>query len=225
MSNHYKNIPSNNSKIQDFYSSQNHNGGVNILDQRGFCTRNSEESKIKKEYPFITLINNSEIIIKNDNFRNATTAAAPINYNQNSLPYISDNKNTQNEDSDNNRDIANQRISKLSPFNNNVVNYKYMTPTDFQYNNNKEKNYRDTSNERISSFQSINQKDIKDNSNYFFDERNMFNENKNENDFKQSHNNRLSELGQLPNNSAFPINNQRNLYEIKSINTRNIKEK
>jgi len=47
----------------------------------------------------------------------------------------------------------------------------------------------------------------------------------NNNDFKASNNDRLSQLGKLPNNTAFPVNNQRNFYEIKPINTRNIKEK
>ena len=83
MSNHYNNQPSNDSKIQDFYNSRNQNGGINILDQRGFCTRNSEESKIKKDCPFITLINDSEMVIKNNNFIDQNTNSTQINYNQN----------------------------------------------------------------------------------------------------------------------------------------------
>ena len=49
MSNHYNNKSDDNTKIQDFYNSRNQMGGINIIDQRGFCTRNSEEAKIKKE--------------------------------------------------------------------------------------------------------------------------------------------------------------------------------
>ena len=221
MSNHYNNQPSNDSKIQDFYNSSNQNGGINILDQRGFCTRNSEESKIKKDCPFITLINDSEMVIKNNNFIDQNNNSTQINYNQNNQKL----KNNYQKDTINNRDIANDRISQLSPFNNNITNYQYLTPNDFQINNNTGKNFRDTSNERISSFQNIDNCNL-NTQNHFFDERNMFNNNNNNNDFKESNNDRLSQLGKLPNNTAFPINNnQRKFYEIKSMNTRNIKEK
>jgi hypothetical protein len=222
MSNHYNNKSYDNSKIQDFYNSRNQTGGINILEDRGYCTRNSEESNIKKVYPFITLVNNSEVIIKNENFRNATTAAAPMNYN-NQQNNITDYK----ENSDNYRDVANQRISELSPFNSNVLDYRYLTHDDFLMKGTGEKNQRDTNNERISSFQNITYPDNNHKSelkNNFFDERNMFNQSNNEINFKHDHNERISQLGQLPSNSAFPVNNNRKFQEIKSINTRNIKE-
>lgn len=222
MSNHYNNKSYDNSKIQDFYSSRNQMGGVNILEQRGFCTRNSEESNVKKDYPFITLVNNSEIIMKNENFRNTTTSAAPINYDN------QQNKNNNyKEDSDNYRDVANERISQLSPFNNDIMNYRYLTHDDFLINGKGEKNQRDTNNERISNFQSMQYPDTNTQLNQqdgYFDDRNMFNNSNNEVNFKQDHNNRMSQLGQMPSNSAFPINNNIKFGEIKSINTRNIKE-
>jgi len=91
-----------------------------------------------------------------------------------------------------------------------------------------DKNQRDTNNERISSFQNINYSGEKNEQNQFknnfIDERNMFNEKNDNINFKQAHNNRMSALGQLPSNSAFPVINQNNFCEIKSINTRNIKE-
>lgn len=223
MSNHYNNNKSNdNSKIQDFYSSRNQMGGINILEQRGSFTRNSEESNIKKEYPFITLVNNSEIIMKNENFRNTTTTFAQLNYNdqQNKI-------HNYKEDSDNYRDIANQRIDKLSPFNNNIMDYKYLTHDDFLINRKGPQNQRDTNNERISNFQNIQIPDINyqiNKQNNYLDERNMFNQSHKEINFKHDHNQRISQLGQLPSNCAFPINNDIKFGEIKSINTRNIKE-
>tara|TARA_Y100000991_G_scaffold213015_1_gene198015 strand:+ start:399 stop:1073 length:675 start_codon:yes stop_codon:yes gene_type:complete len=224
MANHYNNKSDDNTKIQDFYNSRNQMGGINIIDQRGFCTRNSEEAKIKKDYPFITLSNNSEIVIQNDNFRNATTTNAPIEYHNNQIQQNYDYK----DKLDNYRDVANERISQLSPFNNNITDYKYLTHDDFLMNKSGDKNQRDTNNERISSFQNINYSGEKNEQNQFknnfIDERNMFNEKNDNINFKQAHNNRMSALGQLPSNSAFPVINQNNFCEIKSINTRNIKE-
>ena len=220
MSNHYNNKNYDNSKIQDFYSSRNQTGGINIIEERSYCTRNFEESNIKKEYPFITLDNNSEVIIQNENFRNTTTTAAPMNYN-NQQNNISDYE----DKTDNYRDVANQRISELSPFNNNMQDYRYLTHDDFLMKDTGEKNQRDTNNERISNFQNIvysdNKSVVKNN---FFDERNMFNQTNNEINFKNDHNMRMNQLGQLPSNSAFPVNNNRKFQEIKSVNTRNIKE-
>lgn len=224
MSNHYNNKSYDNSKIQDFYNSRNQMGGINIIDQRGFCTRNSEESKIKKDYPFITLSNNSEVVIQNDNFRNATTTNAPIEYHNNQIQQNHDYK----DKLDNYRDVANERISQLSPFNNNITDYKYLTHDDFLMNKSGDKNQRDTNNERISSFQNINFSGEKNTqiqyNNNFVDERNMFNEKNDNINFKQAHNTRMSALGQLPSNTAFPVTNQNTFCEIKSINTRNIKE-
>ena len=223
MSNHYNNKSYDNSKIQDFYNSRNQTGGVNIIDQRSFCTRNSEEAKIKKEYPFITLSNNSEVIIQNDNFINATATSAPMEYNhqiKNNFEY--------KDKLDNYRDVANERISQLSPFNNNITDYRYLTHDDFLMDNSGNKNQRDTNNERISNFQNINYSSQQNTqnkyTNNFIDERNMFNEKNDNINFKNSHNNRMSKLGQLPSNSAFPVINNNKFCEIKSINTRNIKE-
>ena len=186
MSNH-------NLKIQDFYASKNKDSGCNILDERGFFTRNTEEINTKQELPFLTLINNSKVII-----------------NSNTNTTFEKNSFEQGNRNNNNRDIANQRMSQLSPFNNNVTDYKYLTQGDFKQNNNDFK--------QNNNFMKINTQ----NTQTYIDDRNMFSKNNNTSNFKHSHNNRLSELGQLPNNSAFPINNNRNMYEIKSINTRNL---
>ena len=192
MSNH-------NLKIQDFYASKNKDSGCNILDERGFFTRNTEEINTKQELPFLTLINNSKVII-------------------NSNTTFEKNSFEQGNRNNNNRDIANQRMSQLSPFNNNVTDYKYLTQGDFKQNNNDFKQNNNNDFKQNNNFMKINTQ----NTQTYIDDRNMFSKNNNTSNFKHSHNNRLSELGQLPNNSAFPINNNRNMYEIKSINTRNL---
>jgi hypothetical protein len=194
MSNH-------NLKIQDFYASKNKDSGCNILDERGFFTRNTEEINTKQELPFLTLINNSKVII-----------------NSNTNTTFEKNSFEQGNRNNNNRDIANQRMSQLSPFNNNVTDYKYLTQGDFKQNNNDFKQNNNNDFKQNNNFMKINTQ----NTQTYIDDRNMFSKNNNTSNFKHSHNNRLSELGQLPNNSAFPINNNRNMYEIKSINTRNL---
>ena len=107
-----------------------------------------------------------------------------------------------------------------------MLNYKYLTHDDFLRNGAGDKNQRDTNNERISNFQNLKYSQIENQNNFqnnYLDERDMFNKKNKEDNFKQDHNNRMSQLGNLPSSSAFPINNQK-FNEIKSINTRNIKE-
>lgn len=193
-----------NSKIQDFYNSKNHNREVNIINQRSYCTRNFEN--IPEEKPFNYLLNNYETIVNNDNFKKDFFFNSPTNNNINNI------------DTHSYRDVTNNRISQLSPFNNSIQDFKYLTHADFSNDFNKNKDKREINNERITDINNITYNSNINTENHYLDDRHMFQ--KKNNDFKNENNERISQLGQLPSNSSFPIN-KKYLYEIKSINTRN----
>lgn len=198
-----------NSKIQDFYNSKNHNREVNIIDQRSYCTRNFEN--IPEEKPFNYLINNYETIVNNENFKKKFIYESTFNYNGN-------NEKKYNEDIHNYRDVTNNRLSQLSPLNNDIQDFKYLTHSDFSNDYNKNKDKHEINNERIMNINNITYNSNINTQNHYLNDRHMFQ--KKNNEFKNENNERISQLGQLPSNSSFPIN-KKYLYEIKSINTRN----
>jgi hypothetical protein len=198
-------------KIQNFYTSVKNSNREIILEQRGDFTRNTE--KIENNIPFQNLINNTNTMIHNDNFIDPYfNIANPNNLkNENNAKYNNkdnndntnnnNNDNTNNNNNDNtNNNNNNNRFTELYTENNYI-------PQNFQ-------NSRDISNERISNIHNYN------NQQNVYQDINIFNDNNKKKDFKQANNDRLSRLGQLPNQTAFPLINNNTFDRINTINTR-----
>lgn len=186
----------------DYYLFHRNINNIIVEDRSSFTRSNKDkyDNKLNNNVPFSNLIND---ITLNKNITNTNVTNNDIN------------NNIKNNLDNNNRDIANSRISRLSPVNDNTIHIQNDGHViDFHTNSYKQSistfnNQRDRYNTQ--ELQPFN-KSKYSYQNQNFDINFLNSTGNNSSKIKHSHNQRLQKLGNLPNNSAFPMNNNNNNY-------------